>query len=96
MTAANPTDSGHIEHAEAHDDHGSTPAAWTAVVIITIAFTVGTVAIILANWPLFWVGVGLVVVGAIVGRIMQAMGLGKKPAKKAAHEAAHEPAPSDS
>lgn len=92
MTAANPTDSGHSEHAEAHDDHGSTPAAWTAVVIITIAFTVGTVAIILANWPLFWVGVGLVVVGAIVGRIMQAMGLGKKPAKKAAHE----PAPSDS
>ena len=92
MTAANPTDSGHSEHAEAHDDHGSTPAAWTAVVIITIAFTVGTVAIILANWPLFWVGVGLVVVGAIVGRIMQAMGLGKKPAKQAAHE----PAPSDS
>lgn len=92
MTAANPTDSGHSEHAEAHDDHGSTPAAWTAVVIITIAFTVGTVAIILANWPLFWVGVGLVVVGAIVGRIMQAMGLGKKPAKKAAYE----PAPSDS
>ena len=83
MTAANPTDSGHREHAEPHDDHGSTPAAWTAVVIITIAFTVGTVAIILANWPLFWVGVGLVVVGAIVGRIMQAMGLGKKPATKA-------------
>jgi hypothetical protein len=64
---------------EHHDDHGSTPAAWTAVVIITIAFAVGTIAVIIGNWPLFWVGVGLVPVVAIVGRMMQAMGLGKKP-----------------
>ena len=47
-----------------HDDHGSTPAAWTTVVIITIAFVVGTLAIILNNWPMFWVGVALIVVGA--------------------------------
>jgi small neutral amino acid transporter SnatA (MarC family) len=65
------------DHADPHDDHGSTPAAWTAVTIITIAFVVGTLAIILANWVMFWVGVGLVVVGAIVGRVMQAMGMGK-------------------
>jgi hypothetical protein len=61
-----------------HDDHGSTPAAWTAVVIITIAFAVGTLAVVLGNWPMFWVGVGLVVVGAVVGKVMQAAGLGKK------------------
>jgi len=36
-------------------------------------------AIVLGNWPMFWVGVGLVVVGAVVGKIMQSMGLGKKP-----------------
>ena len=63
-----------------HEDHGSTPAAWTAVVIITLAFTVGTVALILANWPLFCVGVALVFVGAAVGKVMALMGLGKKPA----------------
>lgn len=68
------------EHAEEHDDHGSTPAAWTTVTIITIAFIVGTLAVVLGNWPMFWGGVGLVVVGAVVGKIMQAMGLGKKPA----------------
>jgi len=62
-----------------HDDHGSTPAAWTTVVIITIAFIIGTLAIVLGNWPMSWVGVGLVVVGAVVGKIMQSMGLGKKP-----------------
>lgn len=78
MTATNPAGSAHSDQQVPHDDHGSTPAAWTAVVIITIAFAVGTVAVVLANWPLFWVGVALVVVGAVVGRVMQAMGLGKK------------------
>lgn len=61
-----------------HEDHGSTPAAWTLVVIITIAFVVGTLAIILGNWPMFWVGVALVAVGAIVGKVMAMMGMGKK------------------
>jgi hypothetical protein len=61
-----------------HDDHGSTPAAWTAVAIIMIAFVVGTLAIVLGNWPMFWVGAGLVVVGAIAGKVMSMMGLGKK------------------
>ncbi len=61
-----------------HDDHGSTPAAWTAVVIIALAFVVGTLAIVLGNWPMFWVGVALVVVGAVVGKVMAMMGLGKK------------------
>jgi hypothetical protein len=62
-----------------HDDHGSTPAAWAAVVIITIAFAIGTLAVALGNWPMFWAGVGLVVVGAVVGKVMQAAGLGKRP-----------------
>lgn len=91
MSTATPSDPTHGpssgEVAE-HDDHGSTPAAWTAVAIITAAFTVGTLAVVLGNWPLFWVGVGLVVVGAIVGRVMQAMGLGKKPS---AHTQAQSP-----
>ena len=59
--------------------HGSTPAAWTTVVIITIAFFVGTLAVIIGNWPMFWVGVALVVVGAVVGKIMQKAGLGTIP-----------------
>ena len=78
MMATNPAESAHTDHEESHDDHGSTPAAWTAVTIITLAFVVGTVAIVLANWTWFWVGVGLVLVGAVVGKVMQSMGLGKK------------------
>lgn len=61
-----------------HADHGSTPAAWTAVVIITLAFVLGTLAVVWANWVLVWVAVGMVVLGAVVGKIMAMMGFGKK------------------
>mgnify|MGYP007062766535 FL=1 len=72
QAAANPgpTKQGH---------HGSTPAAWTTVAIITIAFFVGTLAVIIGNWQMFWVGAALVVVGAVVGKIMQKAGLGTIP-----------------
>ena len=56
--------------------HGNTPAAWATVIIVTIAFVLGTLAVILGNWPLFWASAGLVVVGAIVGKVLQALGLG--------------------
>jgi small neutral amino acid transporter SnatA (MarC family) len=60
-----------------HENHGNTPAAWTAVTIIMIAFVIGAVAVLTANWTLFWIGaVGLAVVGAIVGKVMSMMGMG--------------------
>lgn len=51
------------------DDHGSSVAAWAAVVIIIVAFIVGGIAIVLANWTMFWVCVGVVVVGGIIGKL---------------------------
>lgn len=64
-------------------NHGSTPAAWTLVVLVTLGFIVSTVGLIMGQWPAFWVGVGLVVLGAIVGKIMQAAGLGQKQKSQA-------------
>ncbi len=61
-----------------HDDHGSTPAAWTAVTIIMIAFLVGGIGVVAAVPWLFWAGVALVVVGIVVGKVMQMMGLGSE------------------
>ena len=64
-----------------HEDHGNTPAAWTAVTIIMLAFVVGAVAVLTANWVLFWVGaVGLAVIGAVAGKAMAMMGMGKATA----------------
>lgn len=61
-----------------HDDHGSTPAAWTAVLIITAAVALGTLAVVWANWPLFWIAAVMVVLGGVVGKVMSMMGLGTK------------------
>jgi hypothetical protein len=63
-----------VEH---HDNHGQTPAAWTAVTIIMIGFLVGCVAVVLLNWALLAASVGIVAVGALVGKVMQMMGMGK-------------------
>jgi hypothetical protein len=61
-----------------HDDHGSTPAAWTAVIIIMLGFVAGTLGLVLDNMPMLWVGVALVPIGAVVGKVMSMMGMGKK------------------
>ena len=60
-------------------NHGSTPAAWTAVAIVLIAFVVGGVGLIFENMLIFWIGVALAPIGAIVGMVMTKMGLGNDP-----------------
>ena len=67
----------------AHDDHGNTPAAWTVLAIVTAAFIIGTVGLLVGSWVIFWVSVGVLVLGGIVGKVMQAMGLGKAKATSA-------------
>lgn len=68
-----------------YDNHdGRTTAMWTGTTIITIAFLVGTVALTLGPiWWLFWVGVILVPIGAVVGKAMAMAGMGQ-PQKDAA------------
>lgn len=61
--------------AQAH--HGNTPAAWTAVCLALVAFLVGGVGLMIGTWFVFWLGVALLAVSAVVGKVMQAMGLGE-------------------
>ena len=64
-------------------EHGHTPAAWTAVLIILAGIFIGAFAVAVLNWPLFWIGgVGVIVLGLIVGKVMQMMGLGKPPEER--------------
>lgn len=60
--------------------HGNTPAAWTGVMIILLGFTVGGIGLVIANMMLFWIGIALLPIGVIVGKVMQKMGLGAEPA----------------
>ncbi|MDH6236896.1 DUF6704 family protein [Cryobacterium sp. CG_9.6] len=56
--------------------HGHSPAAWTSVVIMLLAFTIGTTAFFFAVPWLVWASVVLLVVGLIVGWIMTKAGYG--------------------
>ena len=47
------------------DNHGNTPAAWTAVVVALAGFVVGGIGLIAGSMTMFWVGVALVPVGVI-------------------------------
>jgi hypothetical protein len=63
-----------------HEYHGNTAQNWTAVTIIMIASLIGTVAVVIGNWSMFWIGgVGGVVLGLVVGKVMGMMGMGPSP-----------------
>ncbi len=64
--------------------HGNTPAAWTGVTIILIGFVIGGIGMVIDEWMLFWIGLALLPLGAIIGKIMQVMGMGAEPASTSA------------
>ena len=47
--------------------HGASMKSWVASAVIVAGFIVGGIAIIYWNWPMFWVGVGVAVLGVIMG-----------------------------
>ena len=59
------------------DNHGNTPAAWTAVAVAMLGFVVGGVALMLdpVSMTLFWVGVALGLGSLLVFAVMAKMGL---------------------
>jgi hypothetical protein len=58
------------------DNHGNTPAAWTAVAVVLLGFVVGGIGLMIESWPVFWVGVALAPIGVIIGAAMSKMGYG--------------------
>jgi hypothetical protein len=58
------------------DSHGNTPAAWSAVVVALLGFVVGSVGMMLhpVSYPIFWVGVALVVIAAVVYGVLSKLG----------------------
>lgn len=61
--------------------HGNSPAAWTAVIIMLVAFVVGTVAFWFDMPWLVWASAGLLVLGLIVGWVMAKAGYGVRGPK---------------
>ncbi len=61
--------------------HGHSPAAWTAVVIMLVAVTLGTVFFFFDMPILVWASFGLLVAGAIVGWALAKAGYGARGPK---------------
>lgn len=61
----------------AQHGHGHTPAAWTGVIIAFTGFCVAGGFMIAAEPVGFWVGIGLVLLGAAVGGVMSMLGMGQ-------------------
>lgn len=61
--------------------HGHSPAAWTAVTIMLVAFTIGTVAFFFDVPWLVWASAGLLLVGLVVGWVLARVGYGVGGAK---------------
>ena len=66
---------------ESDPGHGNSPAAWTAVIIMLVAFAIGTVAFWFDLAWLVWASAGLLVVGALVGLVLKRAGYGVNGAK---------------
>jgi membrane protein YdbS with pleckstrin-like domain len=61
--------------------HGHSPAAWTAVIIMLAAITIGTLAYWFDQPWLVWTSAVLLVVGALVGWGMAKAGYGVNGSK---------------
>lgn len=59
------------------DNHGNTPAAWTAVLVALLGFVVGGAGLMFdpISMPIFWVGVVIVVAAGVVFVVMDKMGM---------------------
>lgn len=68
----------HVASGRKHYHHGRTPAAWVGSILASIGFVVASVGFLLnINWPIVWVGFGLVAVSIILGGVMVKLGYGQ-------------------
>lgn len=58
------------------DNHGNTPAAWTAVTVAMVGFVVGAVGLMIEpiSWTIFWAGVAIGVAALVVFGVMAKLG----------------------
>lgn len=59
------------------DNHGNTPAAWTAVAVAMLGFVVGSIALMMSpvNIPMLWVGLALGAIALPLFLVLGKLGL---------------------
>jgi Na+-translocating ferredoxin:NAD+ oxidoreductase RnfD subunit len=75
-TGSQPAKVVHHDKPQKHVHHGRTLAAWAGTTVALVAFILGGIAVVIQNWPLFWISVALLVASVIVTVVLQKMGYG--------------------
>lgn len=65
-----------MSHNASDPGHGNSVASWTTVIVILVAFTIGTFFFFLDNAAMVWASAGLAVVGLIAGWVLKRAGYG--------------------
>ncbi|WP_421741712.1 HGxxPAAW family protein [Cellulomonas sp.] len=84
---ATTTEAMHLPPTAAPTNHGKTLAAWFTTYGVVIAFVVAALGVLFALVWLFWVGMALVALVLIGGKVLQASGHGQGGAKTQARQA---------
>lgn len=53
--------------------HGAKLGSWLACLVMLVGVVVGGIALVYWNWTVFWVGVGVFVLGMIFARLVNIM-----------------------
>ena len=56
--------------------HGHSIAAWTTVIVVIVAFTIGTFFFFLENAPAVYASAALAIAGLVAGFVLKKMGYG--------------------
>ncbi|PRH77739.1 hypothetical protein C6N75_18595 [Streptomyces solincola] len=59
-------------------DHGHTPAAWAGSIVAFVGFCVAGAFMVADNPVGFWVGIGVILLGGVIGGAMKLAGMGSK------------------
>ncbi|WP_199421787.1 HGxxPAAW family protein [Actinotalea solisilvae] len=68
-------------------NHGHTTAAWVTVTLVLVGAVVSSLGVVVAEAWLFWVGLGVVVVALVLGRVLKMLGFGQPGQRAGSHDA---------
>ncbi len=71
------TEKAHLPESAPPTNHGHTLAAWVTVSLVMLGAVVSAAGVLASQMWLFWTGLGIVVVAAVVGRVLKSLGHGQ-------------------
>ena len=67
----------YLPPAAPNHNHGHTTAAWTTTIGVVVGVLIGAGGTIAAQPWLFWVGLGVAVLGVVAGKVLSVLGYGQ-------------------